>query len=153
MHKEHLSFEELKTIAQQTADHIKATQTNYTLVAVSRGGLMFAQCVAYNLSKPLSFFIPSTGLWPTPNKPTTLIFLEDLVAKGRTVNTIDSQFKDWLLYPVITDVNAPKHEKVITEFCKKPNHWVVFPHEVAERTVVGDWGLFREGTSANSKSS
>src|SRR5271168_4784005 len=107
-----LSYDELKVIANDVAKYIKEKHVDYELVAVARGGLTFAHLVAYNLAKPLHFFNPKLGqLLLTDDMFITshLIFLEDLIAEGRTFRIISDCINSgnwnssWEMIPVVLD--------------------------------------------------
>jgi hypoxanthine phosphoribosyltransferase len=154
-----ISYDELKIIAKNVAKSISTKGGTYRLVAVARGGLTFAQLVSYYLSKPLEFFIPAysemTGsdYW---EMYTHFIFLEDVIAEGRTFRIIDDYvtrqgLPSWEMIPVVLDSNAPADiQDRVNTYGMKTSDWIVFPHEDVAHTVEGDRGLFRAGTSANS---
>lgn len=155
-----LSYDELKAIAKDVAETIKKSHTDYELVAVARGGLTFAQLVSYYLAKPLSFFVPKDKVllrdW-TVDIGTHLIFLEDLIAEGRTFRIIDDYatsvyLVSWQMIPMVLDSNAPQDiQDRVNTYGMRTDDWIVFPHEDIDHTVEGDRGLFRDGTSHNAK--
>ena len=157
-----MTYDELVAHADSLSQTIHRHFPRHQLVAVSRGGVTLAHRVAYNLSKPLGFIIPSMplqGLYTSPPTETPPLFIEDLIAKGRTLDIITSLAKLGVIHPgwhfaaLVKDetYTVPTHlvNKVTTLIT--PTEWVVFPYEDAHRVKVGDWGLFREGTSENAK--
>lgn len=165
--KRYLTYEELRVRAQLIANYIRKNVEKPSLVAVTRGGLAIAQLVAYKLALPVSVFYPKdlTGAqdYPILTGPAlidgdeTLIFLEDVVAEGRTyriVNDfIDMPKQKWLFIPVVFDskLNPADFPNIPEELIWACSDWVVFPHEDIEQVVAGDRGLFRDRTSENSK--
>jgi len=157
-----ISYDELKVIAKRVASSILAQHgQNYALVAVARGGLTFAHLVSYYLAAPLNFFNPKLGqmmLTQTYVRRTQFIFLEDVIAEGRTFRIIDAyvtanEIENWEVIPVIVDENAPSDIQArVNTYGMKTNAWMVFPHEEFDLTLEGDRGLFRDGTSSNSQS-
>jgi len=155
-----ISYDELKVIAKDVAHVIRDKHTDYELVAVARGGLTFAQLVAYHLAKPLHFFIPKDhallSAYPLPY-PSHVIFLEDVIAEGRTFRLLDNyaahhNMRSWEMIPVVLDEMAPQDiQDRVNTYGIRTSDWIVFPHEEVEKTVEGDRGLFRAGTSMNSK--
>lgn len=142
------------------------------LIAIARGGLTFAQLVAYRMALPLFVYFPKNDRISGPESICQLdldplrvgkdapefVFLEDLVAKGRTYDKVyafmDEEFPGarWSFVPVVLDANAPKEvQDAIPLYGMKTDNWVVFPYEISEHVVEGDRGLFREGTSNNSQ--
>lgn len=163
--KYYLTYEELKTIAKDVAEYLRCEYNGEcNLVAVTRGGVAFGQLVAYEMSKPLHYYSPPIDqiLWTTEGSPQTrsepLIFLEDIIAEGRTFRAVDAYMDSpemsnigWEFIPVVMDHNAPSDiKKLVNRVGKVSSEWVVFPHEEFDLTVEGDRGLFREGTSVGS---
>jgi hypoxanthine phosphoribosyltransferase len=158
-----LSYNELKAIAKDVAKYIDTKKVDCELVAVTRGGLTFAHLVAYNLAKPLHFFNPKLGqliLADDISLHSHFIFLEDLIAEGRTFRLISDYMNSgdwhasWEMIPVVLDSKAPPDiQDRVNTYGIRTDDWIVFPHEDIEHTREGDRGLFREGTSENAKPS
>lgn len=163
--KRKLTYEELEGIARNVADYIKEkySDTPYDLIAISRGGVTFGHLVSYYLAHPLHYFSTNLGcvLWTTPGEyeddDSVMIFLEDIIAQGRTFDIV-KKYADgimdarWEFIPIVMDANAPAYIKTrVNKVGLETDDWIVFPHEQFGLTVEGDRGLFREGTSANSK--
>lgn len=157
--KRQISYLELKNFGRDVARYIKDKYPdgNYNLIAVARGGLTLAHIVAYILAKPLNFFIPKTGglhFAEQGDLNASFIFLEDLIAKGRTYEIIEKRMEliqqSWEFIPVVVDadIEIPKH---VSKYMIQTSDWMVFPHEDFDSTVEKDWGLFRDGSSSNSK--
>jgi hypoxanthine phosphoribosyltransferase len=157
-----MSYQELLDHAQTMARFIHQGFPNHQLVAVARGGVTVAHRIAYLLGKPLGFFVPAQPQTPIfLQNPVDVppLFIEDLIAKGRTLQLLDQVshsypfHKDWQLMCVVKDKNAqlPTHLVNRVNTVLVPDEWIVFPYEDEDRVQVADWGLFREGTSANAK--
>lgn len=151
--KVRLEYHELLVIAR-TAARLISTLTNPQLVAVSRGGLTFAQAVAYYRAAELHFFIPKIEqVWPQVEGG-TLVFLEDVLATGRTYQTCKEYASriglPFLFLPAVTDHKCVGRFSAVGQLLVSKS-WVVFPHEDLNQVEVGDRGLFREKTSVNSK--
>lgn len=148
--KVQLTYPQLKALAFRFAQTLP---DDCQLVAISRGGLTFAHLVAYFTAKPLGFFIPKTKqLVLAGSGP--LVFLEDLIAKGRTLELVrQTVTQDWTFACVVLDsrFDIPAELKARVTYMMRTADWVVFPHEEFDAVVEEDWGLFREQTSANSK--
>jgi hypoxanthine phosphoribosyltransferase len=158
-----LSYAELKAIAKDVAKYINTKKVDCELVAVTRGGLTFAHVVAYNLAKPLHFFDPKLGeliLAHDVSIHSHFIFLEDLIAEGRTFRLISDYMNSgdwratWEMIPVVLDSKAPQDiQDRVNTYGMCTDDWIVFPHEDADHVVAGDRGLFRDRTSNNAKPS
>jgi hypoxanthine-guanine phosphoribosyltransferase len=170
--KVQLTYDQLKHYAKDTAAYIKGKYPNGChLVAVVRGGLSFAQLVAYNLAQDLSFFYPKTSALMggaarppiTPEQaleqlehPLPIVFLEDIIAKGRTIKIIADAMvhyrNDWEVIPVVVDIFIPMERLTrVNKWYMRTADWVVMPHEDFGAVTEKDWGLFRDGSSGNSK--
>jgi len=165
--KHQMTYAELQKIAYAIAEDIKARITNPYLFAVVRGGMTLAQLVGYKLAMPVGTYYPASGqsLHPSRNyaepveRDATYVYLEDVIATGRTVQCIHAHMKwapdtlNYEIYPAVIDsrydggdfAHIAQSTALIT-----PN-WVVFPYEEMDRVVEGDHGLFRDGTSTNSQ--
>lgn len=164
--KVQLPYTTFKGICDDMSEKIetKARTLSLTpvLVAVARGGLTAAHRIAYNLSLPIEVFCPKTGIGPicTLGQDCTgkaLFFIEDLIAKGRTYAVITTYMEaehpgvPWQMCPVLVDADYARTQSLPEIFGFVSSSWIVFPYEDFNRTVEKDWGLFRNGTSENSK--
>ena len=145
--KYQLTYNDLQVVAQ----HIVASiPRDCSLVAILRGGSALGQLVAYYTAKPLHVFYPSIGEVYPPLPPGSLpVFIEDVVAQGRTYNIVAAKFQDFLFAPAVIDAGMYPLTNSIVSLVTKT--WVVFPHENFDLTLAGDRGMFRDGTSQNSK--
>lgn len=167
--KVQLTYEQLKDYARETATYLKAKYPDGChLVAIARGGVSFGHLVAYHMAQQLFVFYPK----PCSGHDVSLqvktlhrfsdghygylpvIFLEDLIAEGRTLAIVQDWATRWRLQwefiPVVVDGNFPEHSRV-NRWCTKTLNWIVMPHEDFDAVREGDHGMFREGTSENSK--
>lgn len=124
------------------------------IVAVVRGGLTAAHYIAKQLRLPVGVYYPSNDAYSTPRlilakkKAGKLLFVEDLVAQGRTHAELYKFMKgfpevDWHFMPVLVD---GKYEKNFLMQCLKTDDWIVFPYEKYDKMQEGDRGLFRMKT-------
>ena len=135
------------------------------LCCVVRGGMSSTHVIARHLKKEVVCFDPKTetnfARFLT-NEDARLVFIEDLVAKGRTFDIIKSHMKlcsnelsmvkkelDWKICPVLVDhdymINSTDDfkDKLLT-YGMITKHWIVMPYEDLNATVEGDHGLFRD---------
>lgn len=151
--KVELSYEELKTIARKVSSYIAPLDCE--LIAIPRGGLTFAHLVSYRLSKPLNFFLPKSKSLAFPIDPLkTLVFLEDVIAEGRTFDIVRETFPSHYFATSVVDKSwyekFPQYRKYLIPGGLITNDWIVFPYEEPSLVEEGDRGLFRESTSMNS---
>lgn len=170
-----LDYNELIVIANQVSEQLKlryADELNNQrvfLFAVARGGLTFGHLVSQRLNLPLGVAYPAVDVvhrvhpkWrddAAPTEDAVCVYLEDVIAEGRTFN----QIMDWHsrvhndyvtaeFVPVVVDhkVDLAIRERV-NIFGMVTSDWIVFPYEDPARMVESDRGLFRDGTSQASK--
>lgn len=163
-----MTYDELKVKADELHDKIEAEiEDDYQLVAISRGGLTLAHRIAVRSNRPLSFFLPKenklTVNWDLPLK--TLVFVEDLVALGRTYHQVKNlvekqgpkyfyeENENWFFCPLVVDAkyaaqNQPLPFKI---YGSVESDWIVFPYEDYEKVHEGDHGLFRDGSGKYGK--
>jgi len=124
------------------------------VVAVVRGGLTAAHYLAKQLRLPVGVYYPSNDAYSTPRlmlakkKSDKLLFVEDLVAFGRTYNELKRFMKgfpevEWHFMPVLVDKAYEGDFKLQT---LKTDDWIIFPYENSDKMQEGDRGLFRVGT-------
>lgn len=124
------------------------------IVAVVRGGLTAAHYIAKQLRLPVGVYYPSNDAYSTPRlipakkKAGKLLFVEDLVAQGRTYAELSKFMKgfpevEWHFMPVLVD---GKYEENFPLQCLKTDDWIVFPYEKYDKMQEGDRGLFRMNT-------
>lgn len=154
-----LTYDELTKILDSCIEKIKESGEQYDeVIAVVRGGLTAAHYIAKELRLPVGVYFPGQGpLSLVINKPqsTNLLFVEDLVAQGRTYSEIKENMKRpmwsdtrWDFLPVLVDGSYPEDFPLQG---LKSSEWVVFPYEKMEKMKEGDRGLFREGTDVYAK--
>lgn len=157
--KKVMSYRRLKFLADVMASRIKESlpspDSAFNLIAISRGGVTAAHRIAYVLGKDLNYWTPKEGLAYTLDENVPNFFIEDLVAKGRTLRLVHQQFNpEYIRYcPLVVD-HAYAAEHGLDEFFTwgiVSEDWVVFPYEDEDHVVEKDWGLFREGTAESSK--
>lgn len=157
--KQVMTYNQLKRLADKMAEKIRESlpspDFDYSLIAVSRGGVTAAHRIAYVLGKELNYWSPSRGLAYLLNDDTPKFFIEDLVAKGRTLRLVQERFnhEDIRYCPLIVD-HGYAAEHGLDEFFtygRVSEDWIVFPYEDEDRVVEKDWGLFREGTAESAK--
>lgn len=148
--KFYLNYETLKDICISMAENMK--QDNYDeVVAVVRGGMTPAQIIAKHLKLTVGVYVPRNNELLLTNKDAKkIVFIEDLVAEGRTYNKLKSFMANhielrWSFAPIIVDDSFPYHFK---NYGMKTKHWCVFPWEDMNKMKEGDRGFFRDGTDS-----
>lgn len=148
-----ISYEEMTRLLDEKIPEIR--ECGYDeIVAVVRGGLTAAHYIAKQLRLPVGVYFPSNDAYSTPRlilskkKADKLLFVEDLVAQGRTYNELFNFMRNfpstnWSFLPVLVDGN---YESDFHYQCMKTTDWVVFPYEKPDMTKEGDRGLFRIGS-------
>ena len=110
--------------------------------------------IAKQLRLPVGVYYPSNDAYSTPRlilakkKAGKLLFVEDLVAQGRTHAELYKFMKgfpevDWHFMPVLVD---GKYENNFPMQGLKTDDWIVFPYEKYDKMNEGDRGLFRMKT-------
>ncbi len=129
------------------------------LVAVSRGGLSAAHIISKHLNLKCGVYFPYEEKLTLSHsfKPVKkIVFIEDLIAQGRTITNIKNimetipEYKnyEWKIAPVLIDDSFDKSlwkNEIVTYGIISP-HWIVMPYEDFEMTKENDRGLFRDGT-------
>lgn len=151
--KRFITYEEMTALLDEQIPKIEAYGFD-EIVAVVRGGLTAAHYIAKQLRLPVGVYYPSNDAYSTPRlmlakkKANKLLFVEDLVAQGRTHAELYKFMKgfpevDWHFMPVLVD---GKYEKNFLMQCLKTDDWIVFPYEKYDKMQEGDRGLFRMKT-------
>lgn len=151
--KRFITYEEMTALLDEQIPKIEAYGFD-EIVAVVRGGLTAAHYIAKQLRLPVGVYYPSNDAYSTPRlilakkKAGKLLFVEDLVAQGRTHAELYKFMKgfpevDWHFMPVLVD---GKYEKNFLMQCLKTDDWIVFPYEKYDKMQEGDRGLFRMKT-------
>lgn len=149
-----LEYQMLYDICSHISEKI-SNQNIDEIIAISRGGITAAHIVSKQLRLPVGYFIPKNNKLILNNENSTnIVFIEDLIAKGRTYNLVDNFMKinyPQILYqfiPIVVDVNSPITPNI---YGIKTDSWIVFPYEDYNKTKEKDWGLFRNNTDKYSK--
>lgn len=151
--KTQMSFDMLKSICVDIVHQVSPWKPT-AIVAIARGGLVPATIIAKKLNLPVGVFFPKDGHFHLVDKHAKrVLFIEDLIAKGRTYNLVESfmsKYNDgyavkteWEFCPILVDVNAPITPKY---YGIKTSDWMVMPWEDFDDVVEGDHGLFRDGS-------
>ena len=133
------------------------------LVAVSRGGFSAAHIISKHMNLKCGVYMPHDGqmLLPSSYKPIKkLVFVEDLIAKGRTIETLklfmnkpENSTYEWKIAPVLVDDAFDMSlwmDNILTYGISSP-HWMIMPYEDFYAMKEGDHGLFRDGTDKYGK--
>ena len=150
--KRQMSYAEFNSLCLHLTEIIestsKAMQKVPRLVAVSRGGISAAHIIAKKMRLPLEYFFPADGRMTfEPKFNDFVIFIEDLIAKGRTYQAVNEKMGNngnWLFATVLADNNAPMFYNIV--YALRSSDWIVFPYEDFDSMKEGDHGLFRDGT-------
>lgn len=151
--KRFITYEEMTALLDEQIPKIEAYGFD-EIVAVVRGGLTAAHYIAKQLRLPVGVYYPSNDAYSTPRlilakkKAGKLLFVEDLVAQGRTHAELYKFMKgfpevDWHFMPVLVD---GKYENNFPMQGLKTDDWIVFPYEKYDKMQEGDRGLFRMKT-------
>jgi hypoxanthine phosphoribosyltransferase len=152
--KRFLTYEEMTKALDGKMEELRSLNFS-EIVAVVRGGLTAAHYIAKQLRLPVGVYYPSNDAYPTPRlilakkNPSRLLFVEDLVAKGRTYlelkNFLDNfpEIEEWHFMPICTDAEYPENFNLQV---MKASDWIVFPYEKMESVKEGDRGFFRKNT-------
>lgn len=147
MSKVTLDFETFKQICLGLAEKIKRYEVD-EIVAVHRGGMVAAAIISKQLKLPCGAFFPQTSSLHLVNPESKrIVFIEDLVAQGRTYTLIKSRMEPenitWFFVPILID-GTSELDKIVDDYGLKTNLWMVMPWEDNTLMVEGDRGLFRE---------
>lgn len=151
--KIYMPYEELKSICLELADKIQQEYKPTRIVAVMRGGMTAAHIISKHLRLPCDAYFPSVSLCVAPLDSTErLVFIEDLVAKGRTYNTLCDFMADkqafYKFVPILVDHNYQGNFDI---YGLRSKDWIVFPYEDFDKMNEGDHGLFRDNTDSYGK--
>lgn len=151
----YMGYETYKKICLRLAEQIMIDNCN-VLVAVNRGGLSAAHIIAKKLRMEVRLYDPITGfVGPEPPDNDKIAFIEDLVATGRTYDTIETLMRrrskaDWKMYAVLVDRSYDVKCKKIS-YGIMETAWIVFPYEELNNVTQDDRGLFRDGSDQYGK--
>lgn len=158
--KVYLSYNEMLEILKPKIEILKERKYD-EVVAVVRGGLTVAHYIAKKLRLTIGFYYPSNETFQTPRiitsgrkPPKKILFVEDLVAKGRTYNELVRFMEgfpevEYDFFPLLLDGDYPDTMEL---YGMKTNDWIVMPYEEMDEMVEGDRGLFRNNTDQYGKS-
>lgn len=130
------------------------------LVCVMRGGMSASHIISKHLNMKCGIFFPDELYMRKPKKTQpgeVIVFIEDLVAKGRTFSEIKKFMYNyvysnpktkWYIAPYLIDENFEQDEEFkchLACYGMKTSEWIVMPYEETDKMVEGDRGLFRNG--------
>lgn len=146
-----MDYAELNSIIESKLPLIK--ERGYDeIVAVVRGGLTAAHLLAKKLRLPVACYYPATSerdaiLVKAKKSSTKLLFVEDLVALGRTYEGLtlfmSERSEEWDFFPILVDSG---YQGTFMIEGIRSSDWVVFPYEDSAKVIEGDRGLFRDET-------
>lgn len=141
--KQYLTFEEIKHLSDILAEQIAADCADLsqaTLVAVSRGGLVPAQLIAYKLNirdirvmKLISYDEDNTRQEIKDISTDRLFdgadvyFIDDLADSGSTIRYIKKRFPTSRLCCLMEKTCCTKHPDICAREGIKENTWIIFP--------------------------
>jgi hypoxanthine-guanine phosphoribosyltransferase len=174
--KVYLTYEQLKDVANHVVEQLRVKYAEQIkadrlfLFAIARGGLTFGQLVAYKMALPLGVVFPMASPHPmrvqhptwddlTNDDRAVFVYLEDVVAQGRTLTKVLTAHAAYYgshvsaeFVPAVLDNNVDESIRSRVNIAgMTTSDWIVFPHEEIDHVVEGDRGLFRNQTSNNSK--
>lgn len=150
-----VSYEEFKSICLEMVDYVKARMFNFnSVVCISRGGLTASHIIAKALGLPVAhvaFYEPgvvsSIGIF---NRDQSYLVVDDMVDQGRTVEAVRNYFRNTFPRSSFTFAAVFRvgvYDKMCLVGRTETNKWLVMPNEDPSRVVVGDKGLFSNGTN------
>lgn len=154
--KRFLTYEEMTKLLDEQLPKIEKYGFD-EIIAIVRGGLTAAHYIAKQLRLPVGVYYPSNDSYSKPRlilakrESKKLLFVEDLVAKGRTYNELSRFMKNfpglsWNFMPVLVDGEYYENEFLFQ--CLRTKDWIVFPYEKIDKIQEGDRGLFRIKTDS-----
>jgi|TARA_Y100000310_G_C20703501_1_gene832311 adenine/guanine phosphoribosyltransferase-like PRPP-binding protein len=81
-----------------------------------------------------------------PNYFEKFLFVDDVVAQGRTIKKVRSAFQGCKYLTIVQDKDSEERADHHLLLCDK-EEWVVFPWERFDKVKEMDRGLYRDGTS------
>lgn len=147
----YLSYEEMIGLIDEKIPVIKEQKFD-EIVAVVRGGLTAAHYLAKQLRLPVGVYYPSSSKRDDPKlilsneNSKKILFVEDLVAKGRTYRELKLFMRSknpqlvWEFMPILIDEES---DLSFNFYGFRASEWIVFPYEKEENIKEGDRGLFR----------
>lgn len=153
-----LDYETYKNFCLCMAEKIREFKAD-EIIAVMRGGMSAAHIISKHLNLPCGAYFPGNlpGLYITKTTSRRLVFVEDLIAKGRTLKELTDFMQtnanqcSWSFAPVLIDSRVDLTMPNILTYGMVTPHWVVMPYEETENVVEGDWGLSRDGSDKYGK--
>lgn len=152
-----LPFDFFKSLCIGMAEKIKEYKPD-EVVAIIRGGLTPSHIIAKHLNIPIGVYFPKTSTLLIQPESKNIVFIEDLVATGRTYKQVSdfmldhNEEIDWMFAPVLLDSkineNAtlfdPNYMPRLLTYGMKTEHWIVMPYEEHTKVSENDRGLFRD---------
>lgn len=128
---EKLSYEDYEKLLFNMYTKIK--NENFSeIIAVMRKGMIPSQYLSCLLGIPCGVYYPADNLLVRRTKAGKILFVDDVISVGRTVNTVisfmDSQHPnvDWKFFSIFIDTKyVITDSRVIDSF--RPDNWLVVP--------------------------
>lgn len=146
-------YKNLCLVMAQKIKEYKATE----IICVVRGGMTASHIISKKLNLFCGMYDPKTDFFYSRSPNSKYVFVEDLVAQGRTYSKIEkftksNGIREWGFAPVIIDssIDESKINNLVT-YGIKTQHWIVSPYEDLKDMNEGDRGLFREGNDKYGK--
>ena len=126
MNIKRFSFDEVVDMCLQQIPNVKQH-----IIGVCRGGLIPAVIIARQMKKPLLVYTPRADNNHLSNL-SGVTFIEEIVAKGRTVNDIikfceSNNITDYNIISLVIDKDAPHYDCLIGN---RLEEWVEYPWEL-----------------------
>lgn len=117
------------------------------VVGVSRRGVIPASIIAVRWGKPLEWVAFTDGgktvkISFDRDKNTRYLFVDDVLAKGRTADALHLHFPDARLLVVVRDASLKGYADVLSLMTE--SEWCYFDWEDKDKVVNNDHGLFRD---------
>lgn len=153
--KRYVDYETFKANSIKLADQVQAEFKPTEVIAIVRGGLTMAHIIAKRLRLPVGVYYPGTSRIVPAADFRRPLFVEDLIAQGRTYDLLVKEMDrwsntnvDWRFATYLVDGNIGSPTPY---FCEQTNDWLVMPWEEFDAMQEGDRGFFRDGSDTYGK--
>lgn len=147
MEKRVVEYSEFKSLCLRIADEAKNSGIEFrSVMCILRGGLTASHIIAKRLLLPVSVVSPVEGLAYYAGWGPVLV-VDDMCDQGRTFDRVKSLLSfSGIAFKTAAVFNVGDYPvDFVGEY--ESDKWLVMPNEEADKCVVGDKGLFSQGSS------